>query len=336
STTRKGEGTGIGLALAKEMVELLGGQIKVESKVGRGTAFEISLPVTRNAPLETDIRKDIFVAMPAPENLPKKSKACPDTPNTMPAWPQNEKPLLLIIEDNPDVIEYLQACLGTGYRFLTARNGKEGVETALEKVPDIVISDVMMPEMDGFGVCEKLKNDPRTSHVPIILLTARARVEDRIAGLSHGADAYLAKPFNKEELCVRLDKLVALRKQMQEHFTNKNISEKSEPDSPEEAFLQRLVAIIHEHLGEEDFNVPRLCRSIAMSRTQLHRKIKALTGQSTTEYVRNTRLREAKRLLETTGMSVSEVAYQTGFRHPNNFSTAFKNYFGHSPGGTNK
>ena len=226
---------------------------------------------------------------------------------------------------------YLRACLAPYYQLLTAANGKEGVDMALDRIPDIIISDVMMPEMDGFEVCEKLKTDRRTSHVPIVLLTAKATVEDRIAGLSHGADAYLAKPFHREELLVRLEKLIALRKSLQERYS-KGLDVKAEPAAtPEQAFLQQLADIVLANLDDEAFTVPQLCKAIGLGRTQLHRKVTALTGRSTSHFVRTIRLREAKHLLETTGLNISEVAYRTGFKHPNNFSTAFKEHFGRLP-----
>ena len=328
STTRKGEGTGIGLALVRDMVELLGGTIRVESEIGKGSTFEVCLPISNNAILEMEHRKSIPFISP--------STIVTDDPIPPVDRRGRDRLLVLLIEDNPDVTDYLQACLGSDHHYLTARNGRLGVELATEHVPDIVISDVMMPEMDGFEVCETLKTDPRTSHIPFIMLTAKATVEDRIAGLSRGADAYLAKPFHQEELQVRIEQLVAQRRAMQEHFSRNGELPSDKSDSSEVTFLQQLHTTIHEHLDEEDFDVPRLCRAMGMSRTQLHRKIKALTDQSTTEYVRNTRLQEARRLLETTDLSVSEVAYQTGFKHPNNFSTVYKKRFGYSPGGIHK
>ena len=321
SNTRSVERTGIGLALVKEMTGLLDGKVVVESAVGKGTIFDLFFPIKNQAPVEK-IEFDKIL----PPRLSDR-KLVNEQEETL---IENQNPILLIIEDNQDVAEYLQDCLSPHYQFIIAPNGKIGVEEALDKMPDIIISDVMMPEMDGFEVCEKLKNDPRTNHIPIILLTAKSSEDDRIEGLSKGADAYLNKPFNKEELMIRLEQLVVVRK---------NILEKNnlkDNESPKDEFLQKMKNVILENIENSDFDVTRLCKAMEMGRTQIHRKIKATTDLSTTKFIRSIRLQEGKKLIESSTLNISEVAYKVGYKNPANFSTHFKEYFGFTPSETHK
>ena len=315
------EGTGIGLALVKELTELLGGKISVKSIVGKGTTFDLIFPIKNTAPIETPVLKSI-----APYLNPSTSHSSNELTTSL----FNDKPILLIIEDNDDVTEYLKSCLVSQYQFLIATNGKIGLEKAIEHIPDIIISDVMMPEIDGLTLCENLKTDERTNHIPIILLTAKSTPEDRLKGLSKGADAYLTKPFNQEELFIRLENLVMVRK---------NILEKNDiqlNEKPESKFLKKLNEIILTNIENEDFDIPRLCKAMELSRTQIHRKIKALTELSSSQYIKIIKLREAKKLLETTTLNISEVAYKVGYKNPTNFSTHFKSHFGFSPNETHK
>ncbi|MFK7776137.1 MAG: ATP-binding protein [Saprospiraceae bacterium] len=316
SSTRSIQGTGIGLALVKEMTELLDGNVLCKSIVGKGTTFELSFPINNNATLESS-RFEIL----NPSLTTIKNENGEEEPINL----EGEKPILLIVEDNDDVAEYLKSCLTPHYQFLFAKNGKIGLDEALEKIPDIIISDVMMPEMDGFELCQKLKNDPRTNHIPIILLTAKSTNKDKLEGLSKGADAYLEKPFDKEELLIRLQQLILLRKNIME----KNNLEVEE--QPEDKFLQKIHQIVLGNIEDSDFDVSRLVAEMEMSRTQIHRKIKALTDQSTTHFVRVIRMQEAKKMLVSTSFNVSEVAYKVGYKNPTNFSTHFKAHFGFPP-----
>ena len=237
---------------------------------------------------------------------------------------------MLIIEDNRDVTTYLTTLLNADYEILTASNGKAGVEKALETIPDIVISDVMMPEMDGYEVSQTLKNDERTSHIPIILLTAKAAVDDRIEGLGMGADAFLTKPFNKKELFVRLEQLIKLRQKLQEQYNSFKIQFSAKP-SLDEAFIQKLVDAVEARLDDPDFGVVHLCRAANLSNMQVNRKLKALTGKTPSRFIRSIRLHKAKELLKTTDLNISEIAYEVGFSDPNYFSRSFSEEFGHSP-----
>ncbi len=333
SITRKGEGTGIGLAHAQELVRLMGGEILVESIPGEGSTFVVCLPIRRDAPnvsvsvetktgLETNLNLTIF---PAHENRTKETSVMPQ---------------LLIIEDNPDLVIYLKSCLGELYELDVAYNGKIGIEKALKNIPDLIISDLMMPEKDGYEVCDTLKNDDRTSHIPIVLLTAKADVASKIKGLKRGADAYLSKPFDKEELLVRLEQLVERQRKLVEHFSRPSAQEQL-PDnsSPETAetiqvenvFMQRVLLIVETHYADENFALPQLCQEIGMSRSQLFRKMKALVDISPSHFIRKHRLDKAKILLETTDLNVSEVGWEVGYKDPSHFSKAFQEAFGMSP-----
>jgi signal transduction histidine kinase/CheY-like chemotaxis protein/ligand-binding sensor domain-containing protein len=326
TATRKAEGTGIGLALTKELVETMNGELSVESEVGRGSVFTVVLPVTRVAPLSTP---------PAPSPVPTIAFTDQDTPGSPP--PRPDAPLALIVEDNKDVADYLSSCIREGYQIVFAENGRVGLEKALEYVPDIIISDVMMPEMNGFELCRTLKTDERTSHIPIILLTARAAREDRLEGLEQGADAYLAKPFDQDELEIRLRKLVDLRKQLREKYRNADLKELPRPivDDPEWNFLHRLQQVILENLANEAFKVePHLCQAMTMSRPQLYRKLKALKDISPSDFIRDIRLQEARRLIIQTTLPISEIADRVGFKDPSYFTRSYSAAFGENPSET--
>ena len=318
------QGSGIGLALVKELMDNMDGKIRVDSSLHAGTTFTLLFPITNHAPFS--------------EMKPVKELAAP--PVLSPEMADEKEllddglPILLIIEDSPDVTYYLKSTLENDYQIVTARNGRQGVEKALDILPDLIISDVMMPEMDGFEVCEKLKTDERTNHIPVILLTAKATADDKLAGLSHGADAYLVKPFEKAELMVRLQKLMELRRTLQKKYSTALVGsniENIKAPAPEEIFLQKLEAIVLAHHENEDFSIHELSRELLLSRSQAHRKIKALTGLSTAIYIRHVRLEKAKELLRTTHLSISEIAYQTGFKTPVYFSQIFKEVVGASP-----
>lgn len=316
----EGAGAGLGLALAKELTGLMGGTITVESKVGEGSCFSFHLPIHNEAEME------VMGQQPNPVAPLTKRNARLDTSNPE-TGAVREAPSLLVVEDNLDVIYYLRECLAGRYQVLEARNGREGMAKALETIPDLVVSDVMMPEMDGFEFCKALKTDERTSHIPVILLTAKATQEDKLEGLSHGADAYLMKPFHKEELLVRLEQLLELRRRLQQKYQS---ADGAGPE-PEDAFLRKIREIIEAHLDEPDLSVEQLGRKAGMSRVQLHRKMKALTGMPASHYIRMIRLTKAFELLKDSELNISEVAYRVGFKDPSYFSRLFSQYFGVAP-----
>ncbi len=344
SSTRSGEGTGIGLAYVQELVNLMGGKIEVESRLGEGSVFRVFLPVRQveNVGVRvldfgeiSNFKSDISnFKFPKTEEirLPNlKGLVNLATENT-------DLPLLLIIEDNPDVVDYLKSCLAGIYQIEVAFNGEIGIQKAVEFIPDLILSDVMMPGKDGFEVCETLKNDERTSHIPIILLTAKADLPSKIAGLRRGADAYLAKPFDREELMVRLEKLMVLRRRLMAHFasvsqilTLENAPENEGDFSKEDEFIQKIKAILEENIGDEDFGLPQLCQKIGMSRSQLFRKMKALIDRAPADFIKTYRLEKAKMLLSNSDLTVSEVAWQVGFKDLAHFSKSFLEEFGMNP-----
>lgn len=341
SITRKREGTGIGLSHTKELVKLMKGQIEVQSKLGKGSSFIVILPINNTAQLIEEVKavSEIEIAQNGNGRVATPLEVISFEENK----PSNgQHPQLLIIEDNPDVVIYLKSCLSDFYQLDIAYNGKIGIDKALENIPDLIISDVMMPEKDGFEVCDTLKNEARTSHIPFILLTAKADVTSKIAGLKRGADAYLSKPFNKEELLVRLEALLKKRQQLQQYFSQKESTTVNE-DIPtldvetqvsvaiENEFLQKVNAILEKHYGNNTFGLPQLCQRIGMSRSQLFRKLKALVDTSPSAYIRSFRLQKAKALLEQRELNVSEVAWETGFVNLAHFSKVFQEEFGVAP-----
>lgn len=337
SHTRQKEGTGIGLAHAQELVKLMGGEIIVKSDLGIGSLFTATIPITHKAPFSTSLNFEL------PQTL---NTATPSLLSNVYFNPQHSSlPQLLLIEDNHDVVIYLKSCLEGLYQINVAYNGRIGIEKALETIPDIIISDVMMPEKDGYQVCDALKNDERTSHIPIILLTAKAGIDAKITGLKRGADAYLIKPFDKQELLVQLNVLIEKQKRLIAHFSKLNLAKTIviEPSSKlnrssevedfalEDAFVTKVRNIVAENFADETFDLTQLCLKIGMSRSQLFRKMKALMDTSPSDFIRSYRLNQAKILLESRNFSVSEVAWQTGYKNPSHFSTSFQEEFGFSP-----
>ncbi|NOX84868.1 MAG: response regulator [Chlorobi bacterium] len=321
-------GSGLGLAITRELIHLLDGTINVESVYGKGTEFIISLPVTHNAAFETttdflETEGMIHGLVPFSDDKAILSeKIAP-----------NDKPLLLIVEDNVDVVDYLVALLEKDYSIRVAANGKEGWERALDLMPDIIVSDIMMPEMDGIELLDKIKNDFHTSHIPVVILTAKADIVSRLTGLKKGADVYLSKPFNKKELVIQLEKLIKLRKKLQERYANPGmqIGAENKEYKIEDSFVRKVRNFMLENLHQEEFNIKKLCYTVAMSRTQLYRKFKFLTNRTLFEYLQSLRLHRAKELLMTTDIPVSEAAWLTGFKNISHFSKVFTREFGVNP-----
>lgn len=315
------EGTGIGLALTKELVELMNGTILVESNLHKGTVFTVKLPITNKAKIANTNFDGVSQKKNQKLILPKA--------NLNP-----EASIALIVEDNLDVKTYINLCLENEYQLLNAENGEEGIKMAMEHTPDIIISDIMMPIKNGFELCETLKQDIKTNHIPIILLTAKASQEDKISGLSIGADAYLTKPFNKEELLIRVAQLIELRKTLQKKYnldTNLSFTIHNSADNKNDEFINNVIETIQKHIEDPNFNAFYLARALNLSESQLYRKLKALTNTSTAIFIRKIRLLKAKQLLKTTTLSISEIAYATGFNDPSWFSKAFKEEFDISP-----
>ncbi len=337
----KAGGTGIGLSLTRELVKAMGGEISVESTVGVGSTFLVKLPVTNNSVFDemTTGRQKL---QSANQQFAHKPINEPSVVN------EQDRPNILLVEDNPDVVEYLTVCLqgvgdheGRPYVLDFAYNGQAGIEKALETIPDLIVSDVMMPFKDGFEVVEALKNDERTSHIPIILLTAKADVQSRLTGLRRGADAYLSKPFHQEELLVTLENLLESRRKLQLKYQQQILlASPAAPEcsagNPEDSFLQKVRAIIEAHYSQEDFGLPQLCQKIGMSRSQLFRKMKALTDIAPSDLIRSHRLNKARALLESGAANAAEAAWQVGFKDPSYFSKLYQEEFGIPPSATIK
>ncbi len=307
------EGTGIGLALTNELVQLMDGTIIVESEFGVGSTFTVTIPCS-------------FIE--AQEVVDQKADKLIKTAQRITS--PDDAEVVLLVEDNYDVRSFIKQVLSEEYKVLVAHNGEEGVKLAMEEIPDIISTDVMMPYKDGFELTEELKEDVRTSHIPIIMLTAKTDVESRISGLKTGADVYLGKPFNEEELKTHIQNLITLRNSIQKRFGGEiNIQELGE--SQEDVFVKKLHEIILQHLDDDTFGIVEVCNLMAVSRTQLHRKLKALTGKSTSIFIRDIRLVEAKKLLLNTQQSISEIAYSVGFNDPNYFTKLYSEKFSHSP-----
>jgi len=341
STETGGIGTGIGLALIKELIQLMKGKILVKSELKKGTEFTVILPINRVAGSNlapTLISEERLLKPAEAQNIKKVKNKILEKPGTE----KNEaKPFILIIEDNTDVATYIQTCLD-GYRVEKASSGQTGIDKAIELVPDIIVSDVMMPEKNGFEVCQILKNNVLTNHIPIILLTARADIDSRLKGLGAGADAYLSKPFVKEELLIRVKKLLELRLKLQGRFTEKSysagsfhhtVSSESQTSEPplNEMFLKKVYDLVHANLEEVDFGNSKLANEMFLSESQLYRKIKALTGRSTAIHIRGIRLHKAKELLLNSDLTIAEIAFGTGFNDPSYFTRCFSKEFNISP-----
>ena len=332
--TRGQEGSGIGLALARELVELHGGTLQVESQVGAGSNFLAVLP-DRPA---TEVNGE-HVATSGSDILPSAGIDADSEPSlsgdSVPAPPDGpvSKPVLLVVEDNADLRRYLRSQLEEAFVVIEASDGSDGLERAVTSIPDIVLSDVMMGGMDGLELCRALKRDERTSHMPVVLLTARGDVESRLDGLETGADDYLAKPFEPRELLARLRNLVDQRRMLRARFSQSvfllGADEVMLPPR-EVGFLERVKAVVQERMGDAGFGVDELCDQIGMSRSQVERKLSALVGESPGMLIRRLRLERAAQLLRR-GEPVKAVAGAVGFRSRQHFSDAFRQTFGVSP-----
>jgi signal transduction histidine kinase/CheY-like chemotaxis protein/ligand-binding sensor domain-containing protein len=328
-------GTGIGLSLVRELVSLMQGGLAVRNRsklegFGLGAEFVVRLPLTRQAPLADGV-------------LPKPILPASDS-GEMSDWvefdPEEapDRPILLLVEDNNDVATYIKDCLREEYQVIRAENGQIGIDQALTTIPDLILSDVMMPAKDGFELCDTLKNDERTSHIPIVLLTARAAVDDRLAGLRRGGDAYLVKPFHQAELLLVLGNLLQTRRLLQRYYSQQALGNPPPgpvpaegADAGEDQFVVKLRSSLERHLDNVALDTTMICQLMGMSRNSLYRKIMALTGMSIIPYLRALRLQKAEELLMNSALSIAEVAYAVGFDNPRYFSRVFSEEKGVSP-----
>ncbi|HKK38815.1 MAG TPA: hybrid sensor histidine kinase/response regulator transcription factor [Cryomorphaceae bacterium] len=323
SFTKEKEGTGIGLALTKELVELMGGEIFVESELGEGTLFKVIIPLEEIIPPQGEIDADY--------SLQENDFGVPVTTRTVDQ--SNAQKTVLIIEDHIDMRDFIRQQLADEYRIIEAFNGKDGLEKANSHPPDLIITDLMMPQIDGLTLCKKLKLNIHTSHIPVIMLTAKAGVENKIEGLETGADDYLTKPFHTAELQVRVRNLIRQRENLKELFTKSNYVHPKEVtvNSMDERFLQKTLDLFEEKYADPDFGTAEMQEALAMSKAQLHRKFKAITSQTPGELLRNFRLKRAAQILEQEGENVTQVAYAVGFNNLSYFAKCFKALYGVSP-----
>ncbi len=327
-------GTGIGLALVKELTELMGGNVQVESvsaqtePVASGTTFAVELPLLRVERTTAD-EPLIRPLLPVPEAVTLVRPLHKDTDTEDNG---TEKPLVLVVEDNAELNAFIAGELADRYRILTANNGDEGWELAQAELPDVVLSDIMMPGLDGYQLTHKLKTDRATDHIAVVLLTAKTAQPSRMQGLEQGADDYISKPFHVDELRLRIHNLLARQQTLRTHF-QQQFSHPYEPLQPEtlgNSFIKSLYQLIENHLDDSQFRVDELAREVGMSRRTLHRKLISVTSLSVTDFIRQYRLKRGGELLRL-GHNVSETAYMIGYESPGHFSTVFREFFGKTP-----
>lgn len=320
-----GYSSGIGLSLTKNLISFLKGTISIESTIHTGTKVRISLPYVK-ANLE-----DVSL-INTPQIFTENFKNTPElfSENTL---FENTKPTLLIVEDNPDVQMYLSKELSKEYTLIQEYNGKKGLEAAIQHIPDIIISDIMMPEMHGTEFCKELKKDPNTSHIPLVFLTAKDSDQNQIEGYNLGAEAYIMKPFNVDILNAQIKSVLKNRENLLNRLANiKEITKiQQEIPSLDNEFLEKVIAKITQNIEDTDFNSDELAQILGISQRQLYRKLKGITGSTVHEFITKVKMNQAEELLRTSNLSVSQIAYKVGFSEPSNFSRTFSKHFGCSP-----
>jgi DNA-binding response OmpR family regulator len=341
---RRESGTGIGLALSKELVELHHGKISMTSVEGKGSEFVVHLPLGKSHLKPEEIAGEqlsvISDAVHAKWQVTSEPEA--DIPaihqSTDPTIQRSsgQRPVILLVEDNSDMRRYLREKLRRDYDLLEAANGEEGLQQAVAEIPDLIVSDVMMPQMDGMELCRELKTNELTSHIPVILLTARGSGESKLEGLELGADDYLTKPMSGRELRLRVRNLIARQRQLQHRFRMQLAGLDGKPTplslpSADEKFLQRATEVAEKLLMEPEFGPERFAHELALSRAHLNRKLRGLLGQRTGDFLRTLRLKRAAELLHQKSGTVSEIAFQVGFNHLSYFARSFKAQYGQSP-----
>jgi signal transduction histidine kinase/CheY-like chemotaxis protein/AraC-like DNA-binding protein/ligand-binding sensor domain-containing protein len=342
SYTRKAEGTGIGLALTRELVRLMNGSIAVRSPptgATRGTEFIITLPLSK----ADDAREATVDAATHPEREPRDKSDSPNQASkVVRTEPAGTGPVVLLVEDNADVVAYTVSCLPE-YSLAVGNDGQEGFDIATEIIPDLIITDVMMPVIDGLEMCRRLRSDPRTSHIPIIMLTARADMSSKLEGLVRGADVYLEKPFHKDELLIHIQRLIEQRKKLHQYYssqlgllpaspdTGRPVSDALPEEKAEHAFVVKVRELVEANFSNPEFSVEHLCKLVYMSHSQLHRKLDALAGYSPNQFIRMVRLRRAKELLTQEGLTIAHIAQECGYNDPGYFTRVFRQELGCTP-----
>ena len=335
SSQRNYEGSGIGLSLVKELVSLHNWNISVFSKVGKGTIFTIRIPLESRAENDSEIESNKLISSSPKFLVDDNNEGLKLSNGELNHYFNNNSdiPTILFVEDSADTRLYISDLLSEEYKVLLAENAEKGLEIAITTLPDLVISDVMMPGIDGIEFCYKLKTDWQTSHIPVILLTAKALENDKLEGLETGADDYLTKPFNFEELTLRIKNLIDQRKVLREKFSKEiNI----QPDaivsnSIDKEFINKILLVLEKNLSSGKLDMELLAKEIFLSQRQLHRKIKAITGHTPGEFIRIFKLKRAAKLILENHLSITQIALEVGFDSPAQFSRSFKKYFGFLP-----
>ncbi len=325
NTSRNYEGTGIGLALVKELVKIMHGEIRVESTIGKGSTFFVEIPFER---VEAD---DALTDFHVSRQLFNKVNSASETQSYN---PDKNQQTLLLVEDNEDLRLYIRSVFEETYQVIEAIDGQDGLEKAIELTPDLIISDLMMPRMDGFEMCRTLKSDEKTSHIPIIMLTAKAEVEHRIEGFNLGADEYLVKPFNRAEIIARVQNLLEKQARLQSFFSQYIVT--LQPDtkkvlSVEDTFMLKIKQITEAHLSDSGFGVEQFSREIGMSQSQLLRKMKAISNKTVIEFLKDYRLERAAQLIRQNTGTIAEIAFAVGYENPSYFTKSFQEKFGVLP-----
>lgn len=312
-------GTGIGLALTRELVELAGGTISASSQPGEGSTFKVLLPIKHSAVVASD--------------LPSAQASTSNPTGKIAGDTDPYESNILIVEDHKDVTEYIRSCLDENYQCHWASDGKSGLEMAVDLIPDLIITDIMMPMMNGFELVKHVRQDQRTDHIPVIMLTARITTQDRIQGIDQGADVYLGKPFEEEELLAHIKNLISQRAKLKEKFQDLSIPPALAPIiGRNNSFIEMLRRVINDHLDDPNFSVEELAKEVHMSSRQLARKLKAISDLTPHKLIRSVRIQAAKVLLESEELNISEISILVGFSNPQYFATVFKKETGKSPG----
>jgi DNA-binding response OmpR family regulator len=321
---KNNSGTGIGLALVKELVKLHNGNVYVASKPGKGSKFTIRIPYEPINAATSEIQAvDAISALSSNENLPVLTDEIPGT---------GMAKIMMIVEDNADVRFFIKSHFSSNFQIVEAKDGHEGWEKTLQIIPDIIISDIMMPDVDGYEFCKRIKKDERTSHIPVILLTALHSKENEIKGISYGADDYITKPFDISVLQAKVENMLSIRESLKSRYSGTIILEPKNViiSSPDERFLHKAIEVVEKNIGDSDLDIEKFALEVGVSRMQLYRKLHALTDMTVKEFIRNIRLKRAAQLLIQRKMNISEIAFAVGFKDLSHFRKCFRNEFGMS------